>query len=209
MNNPTWDAANVVIVTDDELVALAAATESKFWGRVVTVEVDDPTELGRAEARGRRSLAVRGFLTEGVEPVSLLQPLLSCLGLAPWALASRIDEEARLAPDSSLLLVFNTDDQEVVWRSDPTGTHVVAPVTRELALGLLTDQLAPTQSDQTLRTAVTLANADGRGMGGFIRSSRGVVQVDNSGVPCGDVVESIGAAEIAALQAHAPDAHAS
>jgi len=208
MDQP-WDATEVVVITDDELVALAAGAEADFWGRIVTVQAEDTTDLSRAVARGQRSLAVRGLLTKDGLPDPLLETVRSCLGLAPWALASPVDDEARLDPAAALLLVFSAGERDIAWRSDPTGTHVVAPMAREQALGVLAEQLVAAKPGGPARTAVTLANAAGQGVGGFIRSARGIVQVDNDGVELGDPVEQVGATDLAAVQAQGSEAGAS
>lgn len=194
------DRTAVLLLTDDEVVALGEGVSKPWWGRTPTVDRSDATEAGRAVARGMRSLGVRGLLDDDGVPIEELAMVGWGLGAKPWGLAAPVDSEDRLDPAAAQLLVFGTATGALAWRTDPLGTHALVQLSREAALELLTEQLVAVDGQQ-VNVAVTLTDARGDGVGGYVRHGDVVELVDRAGMRTGMSTAGISSEELAKLAA--------
>ncbi|MET4160032.1 hypothetical protein [Agromyces sp. PvR057] len=68
-----------ILLTDDEVVAAAALLGGAWRAPLPTVSVEDPGEMIKAAARGRRSLGVRGLMQDGATLAPQLAEALSAI----------------------------------------------------------------------------------------------------------------------------------
>lgn len=80
MSTATQDS--VLVLTDDEIVAVAIAERTYFIGDLPTVDAGSEQDLLRASLRGRRSLIARGWIGEGGELADELAPICDAVGAA-------------------------------------------------------------------------------------------------------------------------------
>jgi hypothetical protein len=160
-----------LIVTDDEVMSLAALTGRAWWTGLRSVDTDDEKDMLRASARGLRSMAVRGLVSEEGEPVAELSLVTACLGVTPSATVAAVDEHDRVLEDAPLLVLFRTGPAFfVACRSDVSGTHVLHEVDLDDGVDLVAEQLR-TGSD--VPVAAAFWDEAGRPQGGLRRRGGG------------------------------------
>ena len=131
-----------LMLTDDELMALAAVSGRAWWTGLRSVDVASEEDMIRASGRGLRSLAVRALISEDGTPAESLSLAVTCLGTRPWATVVAVDDRDHVVPDAPMLVVFRGDSSPVACRSDVSGTHLLHELTPDHAVELLTEQLS-------------------------------------------------------------------
>lgn len=157
------------MLVDDELVALALERGSHWPGPLPTVDAADPGELARAALRGRRSLLVRG----GVTQAGLSEPLLAlqatAVGATRLITLFRSNEVCEPTTWSLGVVAIPGDDGWYVDDLDEDGVHrfsVLDPadVARrfmDLLAGVAAQGLAAVVPGTTDRLCLAAASAPG------------------------------------------------
>ncbi len=133
-----------LVLTDDELMALAAVSGRAWWTGLRSVDVASEDDMIGASGRGLRSLAVRSLVSDDGAPDDSLSLALSCLGTRPWATVVAVDDRDHVVPDAPMLVVFRGESAPVACRSDVSGTHLFHELDPDHAVELLTEQLTGT-----------------------------------------------------------------
>lgn len=134
-----------LVLTDDELMALAAVSGRAWWTGLRSVDVASEVDMISASGRGLRSLATRSLIAEDGAPDESLALALTCLGTRPWATVVAVDERDHVVPDAPMLVVFRGENTTVACRSDVSGTHLLHELDPDHAVELVTEQLTVTE----------------------------------------------------------------
>lgn len=142
-------AVTPLVLTDDEVMALAATSGRAWWTGLRSVDITSDEDMTTATGRGLRSLAVRGLLTDDGLPDATLAIAVTCLGQRPWAVVAQVDDEDQVIPDAPMLLCFRNEHERLVaCRSDVSGTHLFHEIELGHVVELIADQLtAPDGAD--------------------------------------------------------------
>lgn len=139
-----------LLLTDDELVAVAVE-QSKAWPTgLPTVDVESEQALFTAALRGRRSLAVRGLV--GSEPADneLLDAVRrDAVGADGFVCLYIADQQGTRAADAVNLNAYRSGTGWLVETVSDVGVHQFASLTAE-ALGTLYRGLAQAAHDRGL-----------------------------------------------------------
>jgi hypothetical protein len=177
-----------IVLTDDELVAIAVEQGAEWFGNLPTVETSDVTHLANASARGFRSLTVRSLLSAKGESrldSTLLAALGPAVGNRPDVFAYLADSRSPLSVTGASIAVFALSDTEstlVVTLAD--GINEVKVLGRAEALLVawkFVNQVFrdgfPTPSDEDTREIVALFIAGGRSEALLV--TQGVARIAN------------------------------
>ena len=118
-------ADSPLLLTDDEVVAVAL-DRGTFWpGGLPTVAADDPADLAAASNRGHRSLLVRGLLgdTGRITPGGSLAVATEVAGAAAHVSVFLADDDYRRASWGMASSHFPTATGWVLETITPTGVH--------------------------------------------------------------------------------------
>lgn len=140
------------LLTDDELVALAAADDAMWPAAVPTVDVDNDTDMARAILRGRRSLGIRELVspdqTGDDDSVTLARDLVRA-DPPLFAYLARDGQVARMA-GNGFAAARRADGS---WVTDVTaiaGVHNLAVADGETVVALLAELVAKVFADGAL-----------------------------------------------------------
>lgn len=167
-----------LVLTDDEVMALAAVSGRSWWSPLRSVDTTDEADMVPASARGLRSLGVRGLITEDGRPTDSLALLTTCLGTRPWATLAVVDEHDRTVPESPVLSFFRAGDSLVASRSDVSGTHLLHEFELDHAVELIVEHLTEVASHDV---AVVFTSAGQRPAGGLRRRGTECNRLDATG----------------------------
>lgn len=178
-----------LVLTDDEVMALAAVSGRSWWSALRSVDTTDEAAMVHASARGLRSLGVRGLVTGDGGPADDLSLFTSCLGTRPWATLAVVDEHDRVVPESPVLSFFRAGDSLVASRSDVSGTHVLHEFELDDAVELIVEHLTEVTPHDV---AVVFTSAEQHPDGGLRRRGAECTRVDAAGAQTGTVVCHVG-----------------
>lgn len=179
-------ALRPLVLTDDEVMALAAVSGQAWWSALRTVDVTDEHDMIRASGRGLRSLAVRGLVTDEGGPLAALSVATACLGAKPWATAAAVDDRDQIPVEAPIFCLFRAEGRLIACRSDVSGTHVLHEVDLEHAVELVSDQLSGEGGSDV---AVAFWSSDQNPQGGMRRRGSECFRVDSDGGQLGTSVE--------------------
>jgi hypothetical protein len=160
-----------ILLSDDEVVAAAVRLGKDWKASLPTVNVEDPSDLIRAAARGHRSLYLRGLLT-GPDNSELVPEVSALLGPAAGAIPQHLGYAADSAnPQVVAGLRFaifeSAHDNKILIVTLPNGINEVS----EVHVGAARDFVeafaaAPLQAGAEDK-AVVLITPNGKDSAGF------------------------------------------
>jgi hypothetical protein len=133
------------LLSDDEVVALAARAGSRWATPLPTVVISDDGDLGAALVRGARSLRIRGLVRGGAgeaEPVEELGDALRGFASAPEVVVRTARAQVAVDPVGGLALATRLGDGQVlVDLVTAAGVHDLNVVDADVATALITQSL--------------------------------------------------------------------
>ena len=173
-----------LLVTEDELVAMALLRGKPCPVPVRTVDLDDAADVRRSLGRGVRSMRLRGLLDEKAETDIALQPLEEAARGELVALVAAVDEADRPAVVSPYVAVLvwgePRADRAVLMRSDPDGTIALSAISTiesvDALVSCVTDDVGEGE-----RLAMTLRRPGIGLRGGVLRTREGFFRMSMSG----------------------------
>jgi hypothetical protein len=127
-----------ILLTDDEIVAVAADAGTPWPSRLPTVDVSDDAALTAAAQRGWRSLSVRELSSAPV-PIDRLHPIFTARPIVETYLAD--DQLVRL-DGATASIYYRTPDQEwIVEVTTAIGVHAYRFIGAAAAATLLEEAL--------------------------------------------------------------------
>lgn len=162
-----------LVVTDDELVAIAYLAGQPWTRPLATVDVADEDSLLMAVGRGLRSLSLRGIVDDEARLSTEADHVVATLGRAVRLAATSVTEEYHQRPDVERLELVEGEDGWYAVTAAPGGVWRFSPVELELAKEFFS-QLAAAYVPADEVGLLLGQNAD--------RSSRGCILVGDGGV---------------------------
>lgn len=124
--------AKGLLLTDDELVAVAVKLGSVWKASLPTVVIDDDSELIRAAARGHRSLFLRGLLggADNEELADRVEEALgSAVGILPDVIGYATNSEDRRSATGLRFAIFGVNaGEKVLVVTLPNGINEISRV---------------------------------------------------------------------------------
>lgn len=126
-----------LLLSDDELVAVAMRSGRAWKASLPTVAIDDNAELIRAAARGHRSLLLRGLLGGGSEEEQsnrVEEVLGSAVGMLPEVIGYTAESSDLRAATGVRFAIFGDDaDAKVLVVTLPNGINEISRLDRSHA----------------------------------------------------------------------------
>jgi hypothetical protein len=163
----TW-----VVVSDDELVALAQSKQGRWLRPLETVDVASPAALAAGIARGYRSLLLRGLLQgDNLEGRALLLPL-SLVDRQPGIMGTSVTPEFTQLPGAERFELFVDEaGQFVAVTTRSGGLHTFTTIDGQVGLSFFAELAVVHQAaaDPSLDPfAILVRGLDGQLAGGFV-----------------------------------------
>ncbi|MDY7540846.1 hypothetical protein QN345_10105 [Cryobacterium sp. 10I1] len=179
-----------IVLTDDELVAVAVEQRSEWLGNLPTVSASDAADLLKASARGYRSLAVRSLLSANSPGDSRLAPELlvavgSAVGQRPLLYVYIADASDPLTVTGSSIAVFSpatkSSDTVTVVVTLASGINEIDILKKSLAASsarafinqIYLEGFGPARDSDALEAVALVLGTDGTDV---LRVTHGVVR---------------------------------
>lgn len=190
-----------LLLSDDEIVAVAARLGGEWKTGLPTVDAADPKDLIRAAARGNRSLAIRGLLAaEGALKPRILDRLSQAVGAVPQQEGYVADASDLQLPAGLRFAVFDTGPQaKLLVLTLPNGVNEVSVLPRTTVRELIGALIeGAQQAGEPRRPLVLLAPLGEKSLGFAVVSFEGIKAGRGEG-PSIDLSKGIPAEEIPAM----------
>lgn len=186
MNNPD------IVVTDDELIAVAVLERGALDAPTETVDLSSATARAEATGRGLRSLGLRGILTDQGGLTDEALPAVRGVTASATAVLAFVDEDHVAVPhEDSFWFRRHADGGWVAQTVAPGGVHRFALCSGEEAFGLIADLLSSRAAvTQDVSLCAVVRSESGGARGGLVaRDGRVNVMVRSAD---GDLTEGEG-----------------